>query len=111
MVDIVALPAMEELEDCMGRRWTIGDPPVQQNLRSVLLLTVRRCPVKTGGEAERCYNLIQAIRQEEGGPIRLVTSDFDWLVAHAKEFGHTVWSAPDAYLLVKILTENVVAAE
>ena len=109
----VWLPPQEELKDCMGEPWRIGGGPDPLNLRAVLLRTVRLCPVKTGEDAERTYNLVQAIKAENSGYIKMVKTDFDWMLKHFREMAHApgVWNAPDAYWLVKHLGEIMVMAK
>jgi hypothetical protein len=107
----VWVPPQETLKDCMGQPWRLtatGDP---MNLRAVLLRAVRLCPVRNGGDAERTYNLVQAIQAEDHGMIKFTKTDFDWMIAHFKEMGHQVWSPPDSFWLVKHLGEIVILAQ
>lgn len=106
----VWVPPHEELKDCTGESWRITSGGDQLNMRAVLLRTVRMCPVKNGGDAERTYNLVKAIQAEDSGYIKFVKTDFDWMVMHLKEAGHQVWSPPDAFWLVKLLGDTVIMA-
>jgi len=78
------------------------------DLREVLLYTVRRCPVKTGEDAERALELFQALKEAENANcIQLRKADFDWMLTHFHQMAHTVWLAPDSAYLRKWLRENV----
>ena len=107
-MNLVYLPVDEDFTDVVGEPWKTSRLDDALNLREVLTHTVRRCPVNNGGDAERTYELLQAIRREESnGFIELRKDDYDWMVAHIKETGHQVWLAPDAAHLVHYLQDHV----
>lgn len=105
--NLVYLPVEEEFLDSIGNTWRLKSDSEEMDLRDVLTTTVRRCPVKTGGDAERTLDLIRAIRAEDDGFIEMRKDDYDWMIAHFKEMAHNVWNPPDAAYLIYYLKENV----
>ena len=77
------------------------------DLRKVLIHTIRRAPVRTGGDAERTLDGLNEVRDGPEEYIEMPRDDFDWMKAHFKEIGHNVWLAPDAAFLFRYLEEVV----
>ena len=105
---IVRLPIEQEFLDVMGEPWTASRDLAPMGLRAVLQHTIRRCPVKTGGDAERAYDILKAVRASDNGAIEMRKEEFDWMVVHFREMAHQVWLAPDAAYLVHYLEDHVV---
>ncbi len=110
---MIILAVEDEFLDVVGDPWSRPTPNGIEalDLRGVLKLTVRQCPVKKGEDAERTLDIINALRDPDEGPIRMRKDDFDWMVAHFREMAHTVWKAPDAAFLVRLLNEMVSITE
>lgn len=93
----------ENFIDVMDEPW--ATPNGELDLKGVLLLTIRKSPVKSGEDAERTLVLIQAIKQSNGH-IELSGPDFDWMIEHLKQNAWRIWAPPDAAYLVQYLQRN-----
>ena len=102
----VYLPIPKEFLDIMGEPWQMLRDN-QLDLVEVLMFTVRQCPVKTGGDALRTLDCFTAIKETPDGVVEMARDDWDWMLAHFKEFSHNVWKAPDAAYLVRWLEQNI----
>ena len=104
---MVYIPVPVPFLDSDGKEWTLERRNGVDNtlsLYEVLLLTLRKCPVKSGLDAMRVLDIREAIKRCWGEPsIALAQSDFEWMVVHFGEFAHTVWVAPEAAFLVRFL--------
>ena len=104
----VFIPIPDEFLDVDGEPWIVRGVDGDLDLADVIAHTVRRCPVKTGEDAERTLDIFMAIRDRDGDTdyIEMDTGDFEWMISHFKEVAHTFWMAPDARYLIRYL-ENV----
>lgn len=106
----VYLSIPEEFLNIMGQSWSaaLGNNVVMDmDLPEVLMFTVRHAPVKTGGDAMRTLDVFNALKEAPDGVIEMTRDDWDWMIAHFKEFAHQVWKAPDAAYLVRWLEQNI----
>jgi len=104
---LVYLPVPDEFLDIEGEPWSklSKDRTLQEmDLRGVLQHTMRECPVHVAGDVHKALDLFEAIGDEStDGVITLSKDDYDWMMAHFREFIHTVWKAPDAAYLLRYL--------
>jgi hypothetical protein len=93
--------------DSVGDPWRVVN--IAHTLLEVLIFTIRKCPVKTGDDADRTLsllNLFRSIDTTEQPYIPIDRGDFDWMIAHFKEYAHIVWQAPDSAFLRRWLIDN-----
>ena len=106
----VCIPIPSPFLDSDGRKWTLdvrNGKSITLGLPDVLLLTLRKAPVRSGLDAMRVYDIREAIKACSGQPsVTLPESDFIWMVEHFGEVAHTVWLAPEAAFLIKYLILN-----
>jgi hypothetical protein len=115
----------EKFTDCIGEPWEFPKNPVEMNektgqpitepatLQRILVVTIRRMPVKTGEDAERSYKLVSLFKDAKPSDVVTMTfGDMDWLIDQIKEHAYAktdktgLYSAPDAALLWTYLKEN-----
>ena len=103
----VYIPIPEEFLDLEEEPWTLRGVEGELDLVDVIAHTVRRCPVKTGDDAEHTLDIFQAIREQEDydekGYLEMPKADFEWMIAHFKEVAHGFWLPPDARFLIRYL--------
>lgn len=111
--EIVFIKVPDKFEDCIGGTWDIMQPNNQVEkdigLVRVLITTIRRCPVKSGEDAERSLDLIRIFKKESDektGWIEVERDDFSWMLRIFKETAHQVWAAPDSAYLCEWLEKN-----
>jgi len=103
----VYIPVEEEFLDAVGATWKVpaggNTTKVLDDLREVLAHTIFQCPVKTGEDAVRTLECLEAINASDNGSVEMRKDDFDWMMAHFKEMAFRVWLPPDAAFLVRHL--------
>jgi enoyl reductase-like protein len=105
---IVSIPVPEEWLDCVGEPWmkTTRDGTEEMDFQDVLLQTVRKCPVKTGEDAERALDVIGSIKNHDDGHILLAESDYNWMLRLLKESAHQIWNPADAATLFRYVRDE-----
>ncbi len=103
---IVYIPATDEqFLDMLGNPWTMAEHPQGMNLGQIIIQTLRKMHVDTGEDAERSYDIIQAILSHDDGFIILQKDAYDWLMARMKKEAHLYWLAPEAIHLIRHIKE------
>ena len=103
----VYIPIPDEFLDIDGEPWSLRGVGDDLDLAEIIAHTVRRCPVKTGEDAERTLDIFMAIRdrEEDAIYIEMSKSDFEWMISHFKEVAHQFWLAPDTRYLIRYLED------
>ncbi len=99
MAEII-IPIPDNFLDMMGEPWRT--PTEVLGLREVLMLTLRRCPVQSGEDAERTLSILENVR-DANGSIHLSEREFKWMIEHFKNNAFRIWAPPDAAYLVRHL--------
>ena len=109
----VYIPLPEEFLTAMGEPWmtaqSANSPPEELGTLDVLIISLRRLPVKDAGDAERTLELLQIFKaalDSDSDYVEVRKADFDWMQTHFKEHAHKFWAAPDSAYLRKWLEEH-----